>query len=170
MRLFVAAWLPADAVSLVRDLPRPEVPGLRWTTEDQWHVTLRFLGDVDLDEATAAFSSIVAPVPSVSMGPSTERFGRRILHVPTSGLDEVAAATVAATASVGEPPDPRPFHGHVTLARSRRGDTDLRPLTGTPITATWVADEITLVRSRLGAGVDRGARYEVVSSLPLRGR
>ena len=167
MRLFVAAWLPPEAVSLIAALPRPDVPGLRWTTEDQWHVTLRFLGDADLDDTVAAFSAISAPAPTVGLGPATGRFGRRILHVPTSGLDQVAAATVAATASVGEPPDPRPFHGHVTLARSRRGDTDLRPLTGTPIAATWVADEITLVRSHLGAGVNRGARYEIVSRLPL---
>jgi RNA 2',3'-cyclic 3'-phosphodiesterase len=168
MRLFVAAWLPPDVVSLIAALPRPDVPGLRWTTEDQWHVTLRFLGDADLDEARGAFSSIDATAPMVSLGPATGRFGRRILHVPTSGLDEVAAATVAATASVGEPPEPRPFKGHVTLARSRRGDTDLRPLCGTPIAATWVADEITLVRSHLGAGVGRAAQYEIVASLPLR--
>lgn len=168
MRLFVAAWLPPGAVDLIAALPRPDVPGLRWTTEDQWHVTLRFLGDADLDEATAVCARIEVPAPTtVTLGPATARFGRRILHVPTSGLEEVAAATVAATASVGDPPDPRPFHGHVTLARSRRGDTDLRPLTGTPIAATWVADEVTLVRSRLGAGTDRGARYEVVASLPL---
>ena len=168
MRLFVAAWLPSEALDLIAALPRPDVPGLRWTTDDQWHVTLRFLGDADLDEATAACARIAVPeAPTVTLGPATARFGRRILHVPTSGLDDVAAATVAATASVGDPPDPRPFHGHVTLARSRRGDTDLRPLTGTPIAATWVAEEITLVRSHLGAGRDRGARYEVVERFPL---
>ena len=167
MRLFVAAWLPPDVVDLIAALPRPDVPGLRWTTEDQWHVTLRFLGDADLEETTAACERISALATTVSLGPATGRFGRRILHVPTSGLDEVAAATVAATASIGDPPDPRPFHGHVTLARSRRGDTDLRPLTRTPIAATWVAEELTLVRSHLGAGRDRGARYEVVGRFPL---
>ena len=47
MRLFVAAWPPADVVEALRGLDRPVVTGMRWTTADQWHVTLRFLGDVD---------------------------------------------------------------------------------------------------------------------------
>ena len=167
MRLFIAVWLPPDVVDLIAALPRPEVPGLRWTSPDQWHVTLRFLGDADFDETVRALSAVDARAAAVTLGPTTGRFGRRILHVPTSGLDEVAAATVAATASVGEPAEPRPFKGHVTLARSRRGDTDLRPLCGVPVSASWIADEVTLVRSHLGAGADRGARYEIVHRLPL---
>jgi 2'-5' RNA ligase len=108
--------------------------------------------------------SIDARATDVTIGPAVGRFGRRILHVPTQGLEAVAAVTVAATAGVGEPPDPRPFNGHVTLARSRRGDTDLRPLAGTPIAGAWRADEVTVVRSHLGGG---GARYEVVERVPL---
>src|SRR5947209_3556899 len=46
-RLFVAVWPPASLISQLRSLDRPARPGLRWTTEDQWHVTLRFLGGVD---------------------------------------------------------------------------------------------------------------------------
>jgi 2'-5' RNA ligase len=105
-----------------------------------------------------------AAAVDVEVGPVVERFGKRILHVPTAGLDEVAAATVAATAHVGVPPEDRAFRGHLTLARSRRGDTDLRPLTGTPITGWWRADEVTLVRSHLDSA---GARYEVLERVAL---
>jgi 2'-5' RNA ligase len=98
------------------------------------------------------------------MGPVVGRFGKRILHVPAGGLDVIADAAIAATAQVGEPPDPRPFHGHVTLARSRRGDTDLRPLAGVPIEGRWRADEVTLVSSQLGRP---GARYEVIERVTL---
>jgi 2'-5' RNA ligase len=46
-RVFVAARLPASLISQVRALDRPARAGLRWTTEDQWHVTLCFLGEVE---------------------------------------------------------------------------------------------------------------------------
>jgi 2'-5' RNA ligase len=165
MRLFVAVWPPEELLDLIAVLPRPELPGLRWTTRDQWHVTLRFLGAVDdLNAAVAAVRTIDVPACEVRLGPAVGRFGKRIVHVPTDGLDEVAAATVAATAHIGEPPDPRPFNGHLTLARGRRGDTDLRPLAGAPIEGRWRADEVTLVRSYLGAA---GAGYEVIERVPL---
>jgi 2'-5' RNA ligase len=163
--LFVAVWPSEEVLDAVAALPRPEVPGLRWTTRDQWHVTTRFLGTVDdLDAAVTAVRSIDAPACDVTVGPAVGRFGKRILHVPTDGLDEVAAATVQATAHVGEPPEDRAFKGHLTLARSRRGDTDLRPLEGTAIAAGWRADEVTLVRSHLGGS---GARYEVIERVLL---
>ena len=36
-RLFVAVWPPDDVVAELAALPRPDQPGLRWTTPDQWH-------------------------------------------------------------------------------------------------------------------------------------
>ena len=168
MRLFVAVWPSEEVLDAIAALPRPDVAGLRWTTRDQWHVTMRFLGSVeDVDAAVAAVQSIEAPARDVTMGPEVGRFGKRILHVPTHGLDEVAAATLAATAHVGDPPEDRAFRGHLTLARSRRGDSDLGPLAGTPIAGGWHADEVTLVCSRLGGA---GARYEVIERVPLGAR
>ncbi|HWC38418.1 MAG TPA: RNA 2',3'-cyclic phosphodiesterase [Acidimicrobiales bacterium] len=172
MRLFVAVWPSADVVDVLTGLHRPEVAGVRWTTREQWHVTLRFMGqvaDADVDAATDAFGHIDASgVGSVSaeMGPATACFGRGILQVPVEGLDELARVTVEATAAVGQPPDDRPFHGHVTLARARgrKGKGDVRPLRGTPLAARWKVAELTLVASTPHRD---GARYEVVSSLPL---
>ena len=54
VRLFVAVWPPADVVTRVAALPRPDVAGLRWTAPDHWHVTLRFLGSVPAAEPVAA--------------------------------------------------------------------------------------------------------------------
>ena len=147
-------------------LERPEVPGLRWTGPDQWHVTLRFLGEAEAGPARSAFRRIEAadPVTAV-LGPATGRFGRRVLHVPVAGLEGLAAATVAATAEMGVPPDGRAFAGHVTLARARdRRGVDLRRLVGAPVAALWSVRELTLVASHLGRGP---ARYEVVETLAL---
>jgi RNA 2',3'-cyclic 3'-phosphodiesterase len=164
VRLFVAVWPSEEVLASIAAFARPEVDGLRWTTRDQWHVTLRFLGSCDLDDAVEAFSRLDAPPGEAVLGPATGRFGKRILHVPVAGLDEVARAAVAATGEVGEPPEDRAFKGHLTLARSRRGDTDLRPLAGQPLSGRWPVREVTLVASHLNP---KGARYEVVWTVPL---
>jgi 2'-5' RNA ligase len=170
VRLFVAVWPSPDVLDVLGDLPRPETPGVRWTTSGQWHVTLRFLGQVaavELAEVTDTFGRIdvgsAKPV-SAEMGPATACLGRGILQVPVQGLDELARATVEATAGVGQPPEDRPFHGHLTLARARGRSGDLRQLRGTPLVARWKVAELTLVASTPHR---EGARYDVVASLPL---
>jgi len=170
VRLFVAVWPPDDVVDVLADLPRPDVAGVRWTTPGQWHVTLRFLGRVasdDVEQVTGTFGRIdvgsAGPV-SAEMGPATACLGRGILQVPVQGLDELARATVEATADVGQPPEDRPFHGHLTLARARGRKGDLRRLRGAPLAARWKVAELTLVASTPHR---EGSRYEVVASLPL---
>lgn len=166
MRLFVAVWPSEEVVHRLLSLPRPEITGLRWTTEDQWHVTLRFLGSCHLEEARSAFHDIAAPAATAVMGPTTDRFGSAVLHVPVDGLDAVASATLEATSGVGEAPEDRAFRGHITLARApRRGPkVDLRPFVGQPVGGEWRAGEITLVSSKTGP---TGATYEVVDRRAL---
>lgn len=166
----MAVWPPPAIVEALAALPRPHVAGLRWTTAEQWHVTLRFLGDTDEVAAAAAFRSIAfGREVEASLGPLTGRFGRRVLHVPVHGLEDLAAGTVAATAAVGLPPDARPFAGHITLGRAReRRGVDLRAVAGEVVGGRWTVGELTLVASHLGGS--RPSRYEVVATVPLLGR
>jgi 2'-5' RNA ligase len=165
-RLFVAVWPPDAVLDLVAELPRPDVEGLRWTTRGQWHVTLRFFGNVSVEHASAALNRVSAGAATAGLGPGTGRFGKAVLHVPVSGLDEVASAVLEATRDVGRPPEDRPFNGHLTLARARdrRRGVDLRALTGTPIAGSWPVNEVFLVESHLGP---HGANYQVVESVFL---
>ena len=161
-RLFVAAWPPDEVLDLLETLPRPSDPGVRWTRRDQWHVTLRFLGAADPDAAAAALASVDAAAAEAVLGPLTARLGRSVVVVPVGGLGAVAAAVVTATAEVGEPPDPRPFAGHLTLARLRQ-----RPacgVTGFRVSARFPVRELHLVRSHLH---HEGARYETLAVVPL---
>ena len=170
MRLFVAVWPADDVLEQVAALPRPDVRGLRWTSPDQWHVTLRFFGEADLDEVAAVFGRIDLGSTGetvAELGPVTGRFGQRVLHVPVEGLERLARATVRATKAVGKPPERRRFSGHLTLARVRGIGVDLRPFTGQPLAGRWPVRQLTLVRSRLGAGEGRAASYEVVERLAL---
>lgn len=165
-RLFVAVWPPEEVLDRLAALDRPEVKGLRWTRRDQWHVTLRFLGGVpDPAPVVEALAGLALPAGDAVLGPAVDRFGRRIVHVPVAGLETIAAGVVAATARLGSPPDDRPFHGHITLARAAdRGRVDLRPFTGAIVGAEWRVDAVCLVESRLSPA---GARYEVIERFAL---
>lgn len=174
MRLFVAVSLPAEVKELVGDLDRPDLASLRWTTEDQWHITLRFLGEVG---SPAAVAEALKEVPGalekagigeveIVLGAATAWFrGRRILHVPVTGLDSLAGVVAEVTGPWGEgsEEDP-PFAGHLTLARVRRNGTGPANLAGTPVSAEWTVPELLLMSSTLGPG---GSRYGVVAQVPL---
>lgn len=171
MRLFVAVWPPPKLVAAVEAAlvagERSEAVDrrLRWTPPGKWHVTLRFLGEAEVEEARACFRSVRHAPVAAALGPAIGAFGRRVLHVPVAGLDALAGAVVAATAAVGRPPDGRPFAGHLTLARARSRDgADLRPWRGAAVSGSWTVGELTLVASTTAPG---GGGYEVVDRLAL---
>lgn len=169
MRLFVAIWPPEEVVERLAGLPRPGDPAVRWTTPDQWHVTLRFLGEVegslvhDLAAALRVAASSLPPV-DVELGPTSVRLGRTILALPVRGVDELAAAVGAATAPAVPEHRPQVFRGHLTLARARGRRSVPEALVGPGVAGSWPATSIALVGSELLAS---GARYTDVVVVPL---
>jgi 2'-5' RNA ligase len=168
MRLFVAVWPPEDVLDAVAALPRPAVVGVRWTRRDQWHVTLRFLGEVEeaaLADLAVAIGAVGLPSVRATLGPAVERLNPRIVSVPVAGLDGVGAAVIEATAGFGKPPERRPFRGHLTLARLQGvRKWELADALGAPIDESWTVDALHVVRSHLSP---KGARYETVAEVPL---
>lgn len=166
-RLFVAVWPPKDVLDALAALPRPSVPGLRWSTCDQWHVTLRFLGPVvSVELVLEALTHLDAICCRAVLGPAVARFGHRVLHAPVSGLGPLAEAVTAFTREVGKPPEPRPYQGHLTLARAQSQlGVDLRPFVGVPIAGEWDVTEVCLVESHLHP---TGARYCILERASLR--
>ncbi|MDQ3898333.1 MAG: RNA 2',3'-cyclic phosphodiesterase, partial [Actinomycetota bacterium] len=138
----------------------------RWTTRDQWHVTLRFLGPVpDPEPVLGALDGLAGSNTEVRVEPAVGRFGQRVLHVPVAGLETLAGEVVRATAHLGRPPDDRPFAGHLTLARvAKDARVDLRALTGGELECSWMVDAVCLMESHLRAS---GARYELRQRFPL---
>jgi RNA 2',3'-cyclic 3'-phosphodiesterase len=161
-RLFVAVWPPDEVAAVLTALPRPVVAGVRWTTPEQWHVTLRFLGRADVEEASAALSSLeVEPACAAVLGGRAVRLGREVLALPVEGLADLASATRTVFDGVGRPVEERPFKGHITLARGK----GVRAASVPPVDAlAWPVGSVALVRSDLHP---TGARYTVVASAEL---
>ena len=136
---------------------------MRWTTRDQWHITLRFLGDVD-DPAPVEEALRAVPLPSATMrvGPAVAALGRHVVMLPVGGLDDLARAVIEATASYGRPPEDRPFRGHLTLARVKHGSASRAA--GTPFEAGCPVEQVELFRSDLHPD---GARYERLAAVPV---
>jgi 2'-5' RNA ligase len=145
----------------IERLPRPPQRGVRWTTREQWHVTLRFLGDADESVVRRVLDRVEVPVAEAHLGPAARRLGRGVLCVPVAGLEALATAVIEATRSIGRPPDHRTFEGHVTLARVNGPP----PRVSEPIDCQWTVATFALVRSHLGGGP---ARYESLATWPLR--
>jgi 2'-5' RNA ligase len=164
VRLFVALRPPDDVLDIVAGLRRRERDGVRWTTREQWHVTLRFLGEVaDPQPVATALDDAVLNGCTAVVGPQVTALGREVVIVPVAGVEDLAAVVVAATRDVGKPPATRPFRGHLTLARARHGS--VRDLVGEPVEARFRVDAVRLVRSHLGRD---GARYEDLHVRHLR--
>ena len=164
MRLFVAVRPPDHVLDALASLPRARDTRARWTTRDQWHVTLRFLGNVDDPEpvvgALTAIQRALEPV-DVVLGPRAGVLGHQVVYLPLSGLDALATAVIEATRQFGEPPPARRFRGHLTLARTKGGSVDR---SGLDVSATWTVDHIELIRSHLGRGP---ATYETLAAFSL---
>jgi RNA 2',3'-cyclic 3'-phosphodiesterase len=176
MRMFVAVLPDQATLELLSRLELVPVEGLRVVRAAQWHITLRFLGEVvdDLvpsviDAITEAAGSVAEPV-RCQIGPGTTWFsGDRVLQLPVAGLDEAAATVRAATLPVV--PDPgsgdAPFSGHLTIARSknrRMAGPARDALAGIPFSATFDVDRFELVASETSA---EGRRYATVARVPL---
>ena len=181
MRLFAALQPPQESRDeIVRALGacRDSWPGLRWLPSENWHVTLAFYGEVpqdilpELSVRLARAAARYAPMTIAFTGAGAFPSARRCrvvwtgLDGPLAELSKLAASLAAGARRAGVPQrDERRFRPHLSLARSR-SDIDVRPLIetlasfrGTP----WLAPEVHLVRSHLGAAV----RYEPIATWPL---
>jgi 2'-5' RNA ligase len=173
IRAFVAVGLPdlaRDRLAAYLAACREVAPAFRWVAPESLHLTVRFVGRVDpapLDSLAASLRSLAfEPFPITLGGLGT--FGRgaaiRVVWLGLSaGADELthlASEAEARCAAVGFEPEARPYHPHLTLARSRqrRGER-LAELPPPPELSGWMVTGFRLYRSRLAPG---GATYSVL--------
>ena len=125
-RLFTALEIPREA-ALSLSLLRGGLPGARWIDVENYHLTLRFIGDVEghvADEIANALDRVRRPAFSLTLS-GVGAFGSRKPHavwagaVPSPDLSALQAEIERICQRIGMATDPRKFLPHVTLARLR---------------------------------------------------
>jgi RNA 2',3'-cyclic 3'-phosphodiesterase len=174
-RLFVAIRPPA----LVRKLllaAMGGISGARWQTEDQLHLTLRFVGDVDRHrggDVVAALGSIHHPRFDIAID-GLGTFGRRGQPetiwagvAPSVPLRTLHNKVDQAMVRIGLPPESRAYSPHITLARLKRTSGSIRGLVegaGGLASPPFTVAHFSLFESQL---TPEGAVYSVVERYAL---
>jgi 2'-5' RNA ligase len=187
-RLFVALVVP-DAVRHEFAAAQTEFrkavrhAHIRWAPQNQFHLTLAFLGDVEvlqiasLEAALRAACQPFAPLSLTarSVGFFPERGKPRVIWAgisdPANRLADLQRAVAGTVAPFAGTPVRDDFTGHITLGR-------VKVISG-PETAilhqaaisysqrdfgTWTAHELELIRSELSS---EGAHYTTLATFPL---
>ena len=162
-RLFVCLWPPDHVRETLEAVHRKDQVGARFVPPENWHVTLRFVGEADPNDVAAALDNVRLASTGVRLGPAVDIGGERTLFVPATGADELAAAVGHATRNLGDQPIRARFLGHVTIARLKKRANMPRAL-GELIDVSWAPDEIALVESNLRP---EGARYDTLATWPV---
>lgn len=170
-RLFVAMRPPEAVRDLLRDAMEG-APGLRWQDDEQLHLTLRFIGEVEsplADDLALALAKVrfePFEVRIAGVGRFEQR-GRGALWAgvePRPPLAALAAKVERVCVSVGLPHERRAFHPHITLARwGRSGAVSLDPFLARHaalISEPFEVDAFHLYQSHLGR---EGAHYEAMA-------
>lgn len=173
MRLFVGLAVDEAVKETLERLTlrlRAKDDGLRWSTPDQWHVTLVFLGEVD-DEERARLVRGLGEVRAPSLKLRMERLGvferAGILHAEVQvsvELQRLYESVAAAVQRAGLEVEDRPYRAHITLARAknREGRKTIgrlqRSAEQQKPSGRWEANEFLLYESELSPG---GSRYVV---------
>jgi 2'-5' RNA ligase len=182
MRVFFGIGLPLQIRKQVKgfvDGVKPQLPRMKWVEEENLHVTLRFLGEVD--EARIAEVSSAALEASSSMRrfeivlgglgafPNPRRT-RVFWWGLSKGNEESTALFKSLESSLvkkGFAPEPKTYHPHITLARL---NAPLAPLPLEELSApgglSFTCDAFTLYESTL---TPKGPIYKIIEEFKLGG-
>ncbi len=163
IRLFVALELP-ESVRTRLSMLQGGVPGARWATDEQLHLTLRFIGEVDDDVARDiddALAGIRAPAFALELAGVGEFGGKnpRALWAGVRSSDallHLQKKVETALQRMGLPAEERKFSPHVTLARLKAAPREkvVQFLTHHALFASgpFNVDHFVLFSSHLGSG------------------
>jgi len=129
-RLFTGLEIPADVCQSLATL-RGGLPGARWIDPDNYHVTLRFIGDVDdvVAHEVASMLGRVRRQPFELRVEDLKSFGGRKPRAvvatigPSQAVMELQAEHERLMQRVGLEPEGRKYIPHVTLARLRESSS-----------------------------------------------
>ena len=141
IRAFIAVEIDPQLVrqisALVADL-KPRIAGIRWVPQTNFHLTLKFLGDVEetkIEPIAQALELALRPFPRFTINakdlgvfPDLKR--PRVLWIGLEGkkLLELASKVERALDPLGFMPETKRFKPHLTVGRWRQFDGSSRKL------------------------------------------
>lgn len=174
-RLFTALEVPAD-IGLALATLRGGLPGARWVDPENYHITLRFIGDVD-DALAREIAYLLDQVKrrgfELRLDGLSSFGGRKPRAViaaatPVASLIELQAEHERLLQRVGLLPEGRKFTPHVTLARLRDASNqdvaDYLAVRGYFPAQSFTVDRFVLFSSRASVG---GGPYVVEDEYAL---
>ncbi|MEZ0494832.1 RNA 2',3'-cyclic phosphodiesterase [Sphingomonas sp. IW22] len=176
-RLFVGLR-PPRAVRERLSAAMSGIAGARWQSDDQLHITLRFIGEVDRrvgEDVAHALATVAFPPLSLRIEGVGSFDARGRVNAVWAGVrphDEIARLhrkVDQAVVRAGLPSERRAYLPHITLARFGRGAGPVDRWLGDHAalcSAPFEVDAMILFESHLGS---EGASYAAVERYPLTG-
>ncbi len=175
-RLFTGLEIPADVAQSLSML-RGGLPGARWIDPENYHLTLRFIGDVD-DAIAHEVASLLGRVRrqafelrarrTLSRSAAASRARSSPRSAPAQALIELQAEHERLMQRVGLEPEGRKYTPHVTLARLRdsssRQVADYLAVRAPFRSPPFTVSRFVLFSSRASVG---GGPYVVEAAYPL---
>jgi len=174
-RLFTGVEIPSEVGQALASL-RGGLPGARWIDPENYHLTLRFIGDVDdviAREIAYVLGRVKRTAFELRMEGLTSFGGRKPRAVVATAsaapaLIEIQAEQERLMQRIGLEPEGRKYIPHVTLARLRESSSlqvaDYLSARGLFRTASFSVSRFVLFSSRNSVG---GGPYVVEAEYPL---
>jgi 2'-5' RNA ligase len=174
-RLFTAIEIPPGIAARLTNL-RGGLPRARWISPENYHLTLRFIGDVDMVMAEAAAEALsridrgpldltISGVEALGSRKPTAIVARIVSSPP---LMELQAEQERLMQRIGLPPEGRKYTPHVTIARldprATREAAEYLGLRGGFLAPPFRVERFVLFSSRNSVG---GGPYLVEEAYPL---
>lgn len=177
MRLFTAIDIPDTLREDLTALQAPDALDARWSDPDQFHVTLRFIGDASDEEAVRYEEALAhvnpGPVRCAPYGLDVlpSRRSPRVLMLGLERTDSMMTLYDAVSDTLdaeGVEPEDRTYRPHVTLARlddvDREAVHEFLQAHEDSSVDSFVADQFVLYESTL---TPEGAVHEPQAVYPL---
>jgi 2'-5' RNA ligase len=174
-RLFVALRPPPEIRQQLLEV-MDGVENARWQDDEQLHLTLRFIGNVErpvAEDIATALGAVHAPAVTLRLHGvgCFDRRGRTTaiwagVH-PHDAVSALHRKVDQALARVGLPREGRAFHPHITLARTNTATGPAEAFLARHAglsSEPFILTHLLLFESTLGR---EGARYEAVARYPL---
>jgi 2'-5' RNA ligase len=176
-RLFTAIEVPKD-IGMMLSMLRGGIHGARWISPEHYHLTLRFIGDIDertANEVADILDAVERPSFDLNLTGLDQFGGRKPRAIfaaaqPSAALVELQAEHERLMQRIGLPAEGRRFTPHVTLARLRDASVIdvadyLSTRGGFPV-MRFPVSRFVLYSSRASQG---GGPYVVEADYPLHG-